>query len=106
MHRLSSNATLFLKIFLPFFWTTVVAMFTLLLWFGPAHYFGGLPLQSLRWGMLLVLAAGAATFWLFFWPLKRVEADGDYLYVSNYFRTARYRWDGEVVGLGRQRFLF
>ncbi|MEL6141499.1 MAG: hypothetical protein AAFQ37_07185 [Bacteroidota bacterium] len=104
MQRLSSNATLFLKIFLPVFWTTIVAMATLVLWFGPEQYFGGLPLQSLRWAMLLILLAGTATFILFFWPLKRVEADGEYIYVSNYFKTARYAWDKDVSKIHEQRF--
>lgn len=106
MQRLSSNATLFLKIFLPVFWTTIVLMMNLVLWFSSEHYFGALPLQSLRWGMLLVLVAGSATFWLLFWPLKRVEATADYLYVSNYFKTARYSWQEEVASIKRQRFLF
>lgn len=79
---------------------------TLVLWLGPEHYFGGLPLNSLRYAMLLVLVAGSATFWLFFWPLKRVEANGDFLYVSNYFRAARYGWTSEVAKLDRRRFLF
>lgn len=81
-------------------------MINLVLWLSPEHYFGGLPLQSLRWGMLLVLVAGLATFVLLFWPLKRVEATADYLYVSNYFKTARYSWQQEVAGLSRGRFLF
>lgn len=106
MQRLSSNATLFLKIFLPVFWTTIVLMINLVLWFSPEHYFGGLPIASLRWGMLLVLLAGSATFWLLFWPLKRVEATADHLYASNYFKTARYSWQQEVAGVSRQRFLF
>jgi len=106
VQRLSSNATLFLKIFLPVFWTTIITLLTGVLWLAPEHYFSSLPLQSLRWGMLLVLAAGAATFWLFFWPLKRVEADGEYIYLSNYFRTARYAWARDVEQLRVQPFLF
>ncbi len=81
-------------------------MINLVLWLSPAHYFGSLPLESLRWGMLFVLLTGTATFILLFWPLKRVEATADYVYVSNYFKTARYRWQGEVEKVTRQRFLF
>lgn len=55
--------------------------------------------------MLLVLLAGSATFWLVFWPLKRVEANGEYVYVSNYFKTARYRWDTEVERISERRLL-
>lgn len=78
-------------------------MLTLVLWLSPEHYFGGLPLDSLRWAMLLVLVAGSATFWLVFWPLKRIEANADYLYASNYFKTARYSWKQDVAGISQQR---
>ncbi|PHI20751.1 hypothetical protein CEQ90_06790 [Lewinellaceae bacterium SD302] len=105
LHRLSSNATLFYKIFLPVFWTTVVLLATLALWLAPEHYFGGLPLESLRWAMLLLLVAGSATFWLLFWPLKRVEANNEYVYVSNYFKAARYRWDTDVERLSERNLL-
>lgn len=105
MHRLSSNSTLFLKIFVPVFWTTVVLLITLVLWFAPEIYFGGLPLASLRWAMLLVLLTGSISFWLFFWPLKRIEADGEYVYASNYFKTARYSWSKDVATIHEQRFL-
>ncbi len=81
-------------------------MINLVLWLSPEHYFGGVPLTSLRWGMLLVLLAGSATFGLLFWPLKRVEATADYLYASNYFKTARYSWQRDVAGVSRHRFLF
>lgn len=106
MQRLSSNATLFLKIFLPVFWTTVIVLCNLVLWLGPQHYFGGLPLESLRWAFVLLLITGATTFWLLFWPLKRVEANEEYVYVSNYFKTARYRWDQDIAAFTEHSFLF
>ena len=79
---------------------------TLVTWFAPEHYFGGVPLQSLRWGVLFLLVTGVGTFWLAFWPLKRVETDGEYLYVSNYFRTARYHLVEDVARIQLNRFLF
>lgn len=106
VHRLSSNTTLFLKLFLPIFWTTIVLMMTLVAWFSPEHYFGGVPIESLRYAMLLILAAGTTTFLLVYWPLKRVESDGEFLYVSNYFKTARYSWDRDVEGFRQHRSLF
>lgn len=56
--------------------------------------------------MLLVLVAGTATFLLLFWPLKRVEADGEHVYVTDYFKTARYSWTNEVARIEKNRFLF
>lgn len=78
----------------------------LVIWFAPEHYFGGVPLQSLRWGILFVLLTGLATFWFVFWPLKRVETDGRAVYVSNYFRTARYDLAEDVAGFYEARWLF
>ncbi|WP_116125480.1 hypothetical protein [Lewinella sp. IMCC34183] len=106
MLRLSSNLTLFLKLFLPVFWTTIMVGVTLVAWFAPEHYFGGIPLQSLRYGVVFLLLMGVGTFWLALWPLKRVETNGEYLYVSNYFRTARYHLVEDVEEITENRFLF
>ncbi|MGB3799990.1 MAG: hypothetical protein WA952_09245 [Lewinella sp.] len=106
MLRLSSNATLFLKLFVPVFWTTVLVGLTAVIWLAPEHYFGGVPLQSLRYAILLVLFAGVGTFYLALWPLKRVETDGNFLYVSNYFKTARYNLIDDVAMVHESRFLF
>jgi hypothetical protein len=106
MHRLSSNATLFLKIFLPVFWTSVLTGVTLVTWFGEESKFGGLPLTSLRWATLFTLVMGVTLFLLIFWPLKRVESDGEKVYVSNYFRTAFYSWGQDVESYHEFRFLF
>lgn len=104
MFRLSSNATLFFKIFLPVFWTTVMVGVNLVVWFAPEHYFGGLPLTSLRYAVLFTLIVGAAGMWLLLWPLMRVETDGTDVYVSNYFRTAYYNWERDVVGIEESGF--
>ena len=106
MLRLSSNLTLFLKLFIPVFWTTILVGVTLVAWLSPAHYFGGLSLPSLRYGMLFVLATWVALCYFVLWPLKRVETDGEYAYVSNYFRTARYHLVEDVQGIITGRLLF
>ncbi len=106
MLRLSSNATLFLKLFLPVFWTTVMVGITLVTWLAPEHYFGGLPLRSLRWAVLLMLITGIGTLYLTCWPLKRVETDGEFLFVTDYFRTARYHLIDDVKQIRESRFLF
>lgn len=106
MLRLSSNATLFLKLFIPIFWTTIMLALTLVVWLAPEHYFGGVPLTSLRYGLLFLLLMGVGTFWLALWPLKRVETDGENVYVSNYFRTAHYNWQRDVESINEARFFF
>jgi hypothetical protein len=106
MHRLSSNATLFLKIFFPVFWTTIMAGFAVVAWLVEPSKFGGLDMSSLRWGATFTLIVGVASFLVLTWPLKRVETDGERVYVSNYFRTAFYRWDQDIESLKEFRFLF
>jgi hypothetical protein len=49
---------------------------------------------------------GMTSFLVLTWPLKRVETDGETVYISNYFRTAFYRWDQDVETLNEFRFLF
>lgn len=105
MLRLSSNLTLALKIFIPIFWTTLLTACSLAAWFGPERYFEWVNLSSLRWGLLLTLLMAVLLFRFVFWPLKRVESDDVHIYVSDYFKTARYRWDSDVVALHQERFL-
>jgi hypothetical protein len=104
--RLSSNLTLFWRIFVPVFWTTIMVGLCLVVWFSPEHYFGGVPLESLRWAVLLILGSGLATFWLALWPLRRVETDGKRIFVTDYFRTAGYRIAEDVEGIEVNRFLW
>lgn len=105
MHRLSSNTTLFLKIFVPVFWTTILSGLTLVSWFAEAKYFRGIPLTSFRWAMLFTLIMSILLFFFLFWPLKRVETDGEKVFVSNYFRTAFYHWDRDVERVTTSRIL-
>lgn len=106
MLRLSSNLTLFLKLFVPVFWTTILTGLALVAWFAPEQYFAGVPLQSLRYGIIFVLLTWLAVVFVFFWPLKRVETDGNYLYVTNYFTTARYHLVDDVKHFQEGRFFF
>ena len=105
MYRLSSNATLFFKIFLPVFWTTIMVAVNLVAWFSAESDVEAAAVQSMRWGLLFTLVVGVAAFLLLFWPLKRVETDGKEVFVSNYFRTAHYGWASDVEGIEVTRFL-
>lgn len=106
MHRLSSNTTLFLKIFLPVFWTTIMVIFNLVVWLEDPSDFGGMDMSSLRYGATFALVLGVASFLVLTWPLKRVETDGEKVYVSNYFRTAFYRWEQDVESYDEFNYLF
>lgn len=90
---LSSNLTLFWRIFMPFFGTVfltgIVAAFLFI--DGDDLY---LPIPVL-WARLIVVALWVG--WLYFvystiWRLKRVDADDTHVFVTNYWTTLRYPW--------------
>lgn len=110
MERLSSNATLFLRIFLPVFWSVFFGAFTLAVFLADEMYFSFLPIQTFRYGMLFFYISGLLVIYFTFLRLKRVELTSDFLYITNYFKTARYpiaaishlewrRWFGISLGI-------
>lgn len=90
MVRISSNATLFLKIFLPTFWMVFFGLFTGAIWLSDAPFFGEIPALQMKLGIGVFFLLGSSLLYFTFMQLKRIEADGLYLYVSNYFKTYRY----------------
>jgi hypothetical protein len=92
MHRISSNWTLILKIFLPTAWITFFGLLTLaILLAGP----GELPMGG---GLVfkLVFTLGFIVFFGFLYftvlRLKRVDFSDDGIYISNYFKSYRYQY--------------
>jgi hypothetical protein len=90
MHRISSNATLFLKIFLPTMWVVFFGLFTLVVWVAGVFSFGGVSASAFKLGFTVFFLVGTALLYFTFWQLKRVELDDLYVYASNYFKTYRY----------------
>lgn len=78
----------------------------LVAWLVEDNQFEGSRLVSFRYATIFTLVLGVASFFLLFWPLKRVETDGETVYVSNYFKTAAYRWDRDVEKFTETSFLF
>lgn len=89
--RLSSNATLFLRIVIPTFWIVFFGLLIVaILLFDPEdNPFMNNPIvkYSLASGFLIFLFIMYRTIM----QLKRVDADKEHLYVSNYFKTYRYK---------------
>lgn len=92
MQRVSSNLTLALKIFLPTVWVTFFGLFTIAILFAENANlpFGGGTLIRLSFlvGFLLFLFL----MYVSVLRLKRVEFGDDGIYVSNYFKTYRYKY--------------
>lgn len=105
MQRVSTNATLFLKIFVPVFWTVFVGAVTTVVWASKAPYYGSIPGAPFRWGVLFFFISGLAMFGLTLMRLKRVEFSSEYVFVTNYFKHFRYSFQ-DVSSLHESSFLF
>lgn len=96
---LSSNSTLFYRIFVPVFGTVFFLGFVLALNLIPEDdLYLPFPAWWARVAVIIILLG-----WLFFvkttiWRLKRVDATSEYFFVTNYWHTVRYPWhDAEQI---------
>ncbi len=90
MQRISSNSTLFLKIFFPTFWIVFFGIFTIAVLMAKAPHFGSVPAGTFKAGLALFFVAGLVVLYFTLLQLLRVELDELYVYASNYFKTFRY----------------
>lgn len=93
MHRLSSNYTLFWKLFLPVFYITFFGLLVLTSFMADE---GDLPLLTSPISRLILTSCYIIFVTLMYFTiinLKRVEEDDQYYYVTNYFKTYRYLKD-------------
>jgi hypothetical protein len=88
MHRISSNLTLPLKIFLPTLWISFFGVFTVAFLLANVEQFASFIYWKL--GMLVFFLAFTALFYFTTMQLKRVEVDQNFVYASNYLKTYRY----------------
>jgi hypothetical protein len=107
MNQLSSNATLFFKIFLPTFWLTFFgAVCVASIFVVEEPYFLGYKILQFRIGSVLFWLSGFALFYFTVFKLKRVDADDESLYVSSYFRNFRYPFTNiEKIVINEGNFL-
>lgn len=93
MTRVSSNFTLFFKVFLPVFWLVFFGASTIGAFFIEEQYIGDVPIFMFRLGAIVFFILGVLTLYFTFWQWKRVEMDEEHLFVSDYFKNYRYTWD-------------
>lgn len=90
--RVSSNWTLFLKIFFPTFW--IVFFGSLLFFIVVLNGLGAMSAHPLvKIAAVLIFAMFFAALYFSVMKLKRVEMGEDHFFVTNYFRTYRYSYD-------------
>jgi hypothetical protein len=90
MQRLSSNSTLFFKFFIPVFWIVFFGAFTGACLLYKFDYFGNVPANVFRTGVVLFYLTGVVVLGLTLMRLFRVEADEHFIFVTNYFKASRY----------------
>lgn len=93
MHRVSTNFTLFFKLFIPTFWAVFFGLFTLFAIFYTQSEI--LLLQNIwfKLGVLGFYLLFFAIVYLTLFQLKRVEMGEDAYSVSDYFKTYRLIYD-------------
>jgi hypothetical protein len=104
MERVSTNLTLFYKIFIPVFWIVFMGAFTLAIWLTPASYIGAMTALNFRLAMVFIFLSGVALLYFTLLRLKRVEINQEFVYVTNYFKNVRYPYHN-IEGIAVSRFL-
>lgn len=100
--QLSSSWTLALRIFLPTFWIAFFGTFFLTTLFTDKNQIGQISMNGLRWGLLAFIAIFVFVFWKTVLRLKRIDADKEFIYVTNYFKNIRYpHMDIEKIELSK-----
>jgi len=90
MKVLSRNTTLFWRVFFPTFWMVFFGCFILATFLIGAERSSLLGSTSFRMGIIAFYVAGILLLLRFPMRLKRVEIDDHFIYVSDFFKTARY----------------
>ncbi len=105
IQRISSNWTLTLKVFIPTFWFVFYGAIVLTFFVAPANQLQIFADESIKLAVLIFYISGSVVIYFTLIPLKRVEFDEKFLYVSNYFTTLRIPWHN-VKLLREKKFLF
>lgn len=93
--QMSSNSTLFWRVFIPVFGTVMLSGFMVGFFLSEEDESHN-PLMSPMISKVLMLTIMLFWFWLVkrsFLPLKRIDTDNQYLFVTNYWTTVRYPWN-------------
>jgi len=95
--RLSSNWTIVLKIVIPIIWLSFFASLLLASLLANPIEMPQVANASFRINIAIFILSGLVFFYFTLFKIKRVDADGRFIYVSNYFKTVRYTLDSVKV---------
>lgn len=89
-HRISSSATLLLLLMVPTLWAVFFGLFTLAMWIGGSDVTPLFSNPAIRWSVTVFYLFGLLLLRASFLRLKRIELDKDSIYITNFFKHARY----------------
>ena len=90
MRQLSSNWTMVFRIFIPTLWLAFFGTFLISVLLSDKTSVGAVSLTSLKVGLTLFVALFAFIFWKTVFRLKRIDADGSFFYITNFFNAVSY----------------
>ena len=105
MQRISSNLTLFFKLFVPTFWTVFYGLFTFVLLFVDDSTMELFQSDILRYSNLVFYLSTLLIMYLTIFKLHRVELSPEGVFVTNYFKTAKYTYDS-IDAIGYKNYQF
>lgn len=89
-YNLSSNLTVVLKYFVPLVWTIFFGALCIIFWMTDDLMVGTMDLGLFRIGWTIFFIIGTILAYFTLMRLMRVEYDGEFLYVTNYFKIYKY----------------
>lgn len=92
MNQVSTNLTLFYRLFLPIFFGVFLGATVIFLWLHPLDYYANLKGSTLRIGLTAFYVTMMVFFLFTVWRIRRVEMGKEWVYITDFFRQARYPW--------------
>ncbi len=109
MLRVSSNLTIFLKLFLPTVWIVFFGIFTVAIFITENTQIPLLTAPQFKYSFLVFYLFFLTLIYFSLMKLKRVEMGADSYIVSNYFKTFRLYYSDllkiTIIPLGRLKII-
>jgi len=105
MQRISSNMTLVYKIFFPTFWYIFMGLLTIYVLFSDPETTPLFANQSFKIIFLILYILFGLLIYFACITLMRMEASSDGFYISNFFKTYKYKYE-DIESIKLSKLLF
>lgn len=93
MQRLSSNFTLFFKLFVPTGWLSFFGLFGLVIFLVDTTDKPLIASTGFRIGYIVFFCVFLTLIYFTIFQLKRVEQESGFMYVTDYFKTIKFPFE-------------